>query len=114
MNLDQTVTISIARNFSKYPAGRYEADGEFNGEKFRAECLVPHLNDGKTLHVVFDGVAGLGSSFLEEAFGGLVRVENMDKAFLDEHLHLSASEDELQDFVKLAKKYIADAAIIQE
>ena len=109
MNTEQIVKISIARGFSKYPAGRYEADGDHNGTKFRKKHLLPHLQGDKVLEVSFDGVAGLGSSFLEEAFGGLVRDEGMNKEFLDEHLRLSAHEDDLKDFVELARKYIADA-----
>ena len=109
MNTDQITRISIARDFSKYPAGRYEADGDYNGTKFRKEHLVPHLLGDKVLEVSFDGVAGLGSSFLEEAFGGLVRDEGMTKAFLEKHLQLLTHEDDLEDFVKLARRYIASA-----
>lgn len=112
MNTDQIIKISIARDFSEYPAGRYEDDGDYNGTKFRKVHLVPPLNDQKILKVIFDGVAGLGSSFLEEAFGGLVREEGMTEAFLDEYLQLSTSEEDLEDFVELARKYIADAQSI--
>ncbi|MDD5329703.1 MAG: STAS-like domain-containing protein [Sulfuricella sp.] len=66
--------INIERDFSRYPAGRYVADGPYNGEKFREEFLVPALLE-KTDKVLIelDGARGLGSSFLDEAFGGLVR-----------------------------------------
>ena len=70
-----STTISIARQFSPTPAGRYRADGPFPGEKFRDELLVPALKRHEgTVVVDLDGTAGYGSSFLEEAFGGLVRV----------------------------------------
>ena len=39
------VTISIANNFSAYPAGRYPADGEYNATAFRKEWLLPALTD---------------------------------------------------------------------
>lgn len=67
--------INLGRDFSRYPAGRYLTDGPYSGEKFRAEFLVPILS-GSTEKVVIelDGARGLGSSFLEEAFGGLVRL----------------------------------------
>ena len=29
------ITVNIAQDFSKYPGGRYRADGEFSGERFR-------------------------------------------------------------------------------
>ncbi|CAD85291.1 MULTISPECIES: STAS-like domain-containing protein [Nitrosomonas] len=69
--------INIRENFSRYPAGRYRADGPYNGEKFREELLVPALSEaidkGEKVKVELDGVRGYNSSFLEEAFGGLVR-----------------------------------------
>ena len=34
-------TISIAEDFSAYPAGRYPADGEYNATTFRKEVLIP-------------------------------------------------------------------------
>lgn len=61
------------------------------------------------MEVVFDGVPGFGSSFLEEAFGGLIRVCHMDKAFLDERLRLRTEDPDLADFVKLAARYIKEA-----
>ena len=104
-----TKTIVIARDFSKFPAGRFVTDGEASGAAFR-ELLVDALNTNEDVVVVFDGVAGFGSSFLEEAFGGLVRECHMAKAFLDEHLRLRTEESDLADFVKLAERYIEEAA----
>jgi hypothetical protein len=67
-----TQTISIASDFSKFPAGRYRADGPASGERFREEFLLPALRRGPVI-VVLDGVAGLPSSFFEEAIGGIIR-----------------------------------------
>ena len=100
----------IAEDFSPYPAGRYPEDGEFNGTTFRRDHLVPALGEFDRVEVVFDGVAGFGSSFLEEAFGGLIREEGMGNEFLDNHLVLSTTEADLDDDVELARKYIAEAA----
>jgi hypothetical protein len=65
--------ISIANNFTQTPAGRYKTDGPFSGERFREELLVPALKAGNNIEINLDGTLGFGSSFLEEAFGGLVR-----------------------------------------
>lgn len=66
--------INIERQFSRYPAGRYETDGPYSGEKFREKFLIPALRQGKEkVRIDLDGARGYGSSFLEEAFGGLVR-----------------------------------------
>ena len=103
-----TKTIVIARDFSKFPAGRFPADGEASGTAFR-DLLVDALNGSEGVVVVFDGVACFAASFLEEAFGGLVRECHMDKAFLDEHLRLETEDPVLEDFVKLAERYIKEA-----
>lgn len=110
MNSSKKTRIVIAEDFSPYPAGRYPEDGEFNGTTFRQDYLAPALRDSDIVEVVFDGVAGFGSSFLEEAFGGLVREPGFNKEFLDNHLFLSTTEQDLEDDIDLAKKYIAEAA----
>jgi hypothetical protein len=57
--------------------GRHISDGPFSGEQFRDRFLVPALTRAaKTsdkVVVILDGTRYL-SSFLDEAFGGLVRV----------------------------------------
>ncbi|AXO17623.1 STAS-like domain-containing protein [Providencia stuartii] len=86
------------KDFSKYPGPRYERLGENSGEKFRDSFLIPALLEDHDLIVDFDGVFGYGSSFLEEAFGGLVRqgvnrdilinlkknLKSKDKSIIDE------------------------------
>ena len=67
------VEIVVARDFTLYPSGRYASDGPWSGEIFRKKHLGPALLDNDIVTVVLDGVMGYGSSFLEEAFGGLVR-----------------------------------------
>lgn len=113
MNALRTVSLSIAEQFSRYPVGRIEADSDYNGTRFREEHLVPalrKLSAAERLEVCFDGLEGAGSSFLEEAFGGLVRVERMAASFLDSQLLLSTTEDGLQDTVRLAREHINSAA----
>lgn len=61
------------KDFSKYPGPRYETLGENSGEKFRDSFLIPAITENDEVCIDFDGVFGYGSSFLEEAFGGLVR-----------------------------------------
>ena len=66
------ITITVAKDFSRYPAGRHLRDGPFTGELFRKRHLEPHMDQDKII-IELDGTRGYGSSFLEEAFGGLVR-----------------------------------------
>lgn len=102
-----SVAISIAEDFSPFPGGRFREDGPFNGTTFREEFLVKPLRDGKHVVVSFDGVAGFGSSFLEEAFGGLVRDCHFSKEVLAKKLEIVCEEDEMTDFVKVAKEFIS-------
>ena len=104
-----TKTIVIARDFSKFPAGRFRKDGDASATAFRDDLLVDALKGGAYVVVVFDGVPVFAASFLEEAFGGLVREHHMTKAFLDEHLRLRADDPVLADFVSLAERYIKEA-----
>lgn len=64
--------INVGQDFSRYPVGRYRADGDSNGEAFREDLLRPALVKGAA-HVLMDDAFGYGSSFLEEVFGGLIR-----------------------------------------
>ncbi len=70
-------------DFSVYPIGRDDRDGDHNGERFRRDHLLPAIKDafdkGVKLVVSFKGVLSFGSSFLEEAFGGLVSKENLPR-----------------------------------
>lgn len=86
-------TIAIAKEFSEYPAGRYREDGEFSGEVFRDDLLVPRLTQYDVVEVNLDGSMGYGSSFLEEAFGGLVRLGKFTKEALRKKLKFRYAED---------------------
>lgn len=79
--------IDVARDFSKKPYGRYPKDGDSNGTRFRKEFLVPALNDGSVV-VDMSGTNRYGSSFLDEAFAGLVREEGFTKDFLKQNLEV--------------------------
>lgn len=103
-------TISIANDFSRFPAGRFLDDGDASGSAFREEILARALrSDYDRVEVSFDGVAGFGSSFLEEAFGGLVRTERFEWDFLRTHLELLTNECDLKDYVELSWRYIKEA-----
>lgn len=65
--------ITIARDFSPYPGGRLRTDGPHSGQEFREDVLARAFHAPGRVTVCLDGVEGLPVSFLEEAFGGLVR-----------------------------------------
>ncbi len=95
---------SVSNDFSRYPAGRYLTDGPFPGEKLRA-MLEPLLRQGE-VKILLDGPIGYGSGFLEETFGGLVRVCAFTVEDLRKNLVLEAEDDSL---VSEIWDYIADA-----
>lgn len=70
--------LNIANDFSTHPAGRTPRDGAYNGTTFREEHLRPKVEEalktGQKLRISLGGLMSFGSSFFEEAFGGLVRV----------------------------------------
>ncbi|CAM3693931.1 hypothetical protein BS639_11005 [Rouxiella silvae] len=81
-------TILISRQFSKTPFGRYVSDGPHSAERFRRECLAPAFKEvNEPVVVDFDGISlAIGSSFLEEAFGGLIRKEGIPKDKVKKYL----------------------------
>ncbi|MDR1510672.1 MAG: STAS-like domain-containing protein [Synergistaceae bacterium] len=65
-------TIDVSKDFSQYPAGRYKSDGLYSGEAFR-EMISAALRENDRVTILLDNVTGFAASFLEEAFGGLLR-----------------------------------------
>lgn len=82
-----TKTVYI-KEFSKYPGPRYSSLGSYSGEEFRDNILIPAIRDNGNVTVDLDGVFGYGSSFLEEAFGGLARkmLEKQHIEYIRDHL----------------------------
>ena len=104
-------TLSIANEFSKTPGPRYIDEGEFSGEALRTTLLASMLEAAvakeEALEVNLDGTYGYGTSFLEEAFGGLVRNNGFAVETLRKYLVIVSEED--QDFALEAWAYIDDA-----
>ena len=100
------IVISIAKDFTDTPGGRTIAEGNFSGELFRQKVLYPKFLEAKKenvkLIVDLDGCMGYPSSFLDESFGGLVKLVGYDEVM--ERLIL-ISEDQPR-LVENIKKYI--------
>ena len=105
------MNINICKDYTDTPGGRYIIQGEFSGEDFRNKILKPKyieaIDNGEKLKIDLDGGYGYGSSFLEEAFGGLIR--ELDKNY-NQALYLieikSVYEPSLIDDIS---KYINEA-----
>lgn len=99
--------ISIATDFSPVPLGRFPNDSPSNGTDFREKWLLPALAKHNSFQVDFDGAEGYGSSFLEEAFGGLVRLHGFAPNDLLERISLISNED--PTLIDEVRQYIQDA-----
>ncbi len=103
------VKIKLSVDFSTTPGGRLIAEGAFSGELFRESLLLEKYEEAErentVLEVDFDDCYGVGTSFLEEAFGVLVR--NYHKHGILKRLKIVAMEDET--IPGNIKKYIEEA-----
>ena len=103
-------TITIGMVFSRSPGGRYRAHGLKSGEEFRDDYLVPALNETDHVTVNLDGTDGYAGSFLEEAFGGLIRSRGFTLEQLRHKLTISAEGPQYEIYRKLAESYLNEAA----
>ena len=99
--------IRLATEFSRFPFGRYRSQGGFSGEAFRDDVLLPLLRSGEHIVVDLDGTSGLSPSFLEEAFGGLVRA-----GFTPEDIigRVTIASDEDPSYIDEVRGYVQEAA----
>ena len=105
------ITISIAKDFSRIPGARFPEEGAYSGQEFRNNVLLPKLKNAISAHeklkVILDGTAGLGTSFLEESFGGLIRIDNISYSDIKNTLILISDEDE--DYIEEINQYLSEA-----
>jgi hypothetical protein len=92
------VTIHLIKlaDYTKFPSVRYKADGPSSGEQFRDDHIVPALNLHYQIIIDLNGVPGYPTSWIEEAFGGLVRVNKFKVNDLRARLLLDIT-DRLQE-----------------
>ncbi|MGH6887917.1 MAG: STAS-like domain-containing protein [Rhizomicrobium sp.] len=103
-------TIEVGRDFSPTPGGRYVANGASSGEEFRERLLAPALRNNDKVVVFLDGTAGYAGSFLEEAFGGLVRACRFSLDELHAKLFIRIKNHQYEIYRRMAEQYIAEAA----
>lgn len=102
--------INVARDFSEFPSGRFPADDEFCGEAFRENFLRSSLLTCEKITVVLDGTNGYPSSFLDEAFGGLLRqgILTVDE-FRDRFIFVAESS-EFKRYIDIIDKIVNKAS----
>jgi len=93
----ESLEIKIARDFSFSPGPRYIDEGKNSGEQFRKHVLYPKFKEAiKTnikIVVDLDGTDGYGTSFLEEAFGGLIRIDKLSYEEIIKCLKIISKEE---------------------
>lgn len=97
------------KDFSEFPGPRKEIIGPNSGERFRDEVLYQKIQEhpGEVIQVILDGTAGYGSSFLEESFGGLVRLGVPEAKMREIASNLISDED--PSLIDEIKEYIDEA-----
>lgn len=101
--------INVANDFSIIPSGRQKSDGSATGQHFY-EILVESLSglaDGQQITIDFDGVLTAGSSFLDEAFAGLIRNGIITKNGFNETIIIIANEH--PEIKEKIRKYVKEA-----
>lgn len=105
------MNINICKEYTDTPGGRYISQGDFSGEDFKNKLLKPRyleaIEKEETLIIDLDGGYGYGSSFLEEAFGGLIRDLNKNYKQAIEVIILKSNDEPA--LIEDIKKYIKDA-----
>ena len=105
--MNNPYVVNIGKQFSRFPAGRYAKKGPASGEEFREKVLVPLLDEGaQEIIVELDDAIGYGSSFLEEAFGGLIRA-GATLQDLKQHLRVKST---VRVYVDRIWRYIEEEA----
>ena len=109
--MNNTIILVVAKEFSPTPGFRTKDEGPFPAVDFRDQLLYPKLKDAiennDTLIVDLDGAAGYGTSFLEEAFGGLIRECKLSYQDIMDHLHLKSVDD--PSYIDEINGYLNDA-----
>lgn len=97
-----SIKFRVADRFT-YPGPRYIYLGDNSGEQFR-NTIIDAVRSGDEVVIDLDGTEGYGSSFLEEAFGGLIRAGVAHN--LVRNIKIISNEE--PDLIDEIKSYIED------
>ena len=104
---------NIGKEFSEDPAGRHYDDGPASGEHFRENYLLFRLQElavDEVLHIIIDdGVEAYGSSFLTEAFAGIIKFGYLTKDELLSKISIGYTNEEFEFYKNRILKYIKEA-----
>jgi hypothetical protein len=89
----KTKNISFVKDFTDAPGGRYRHEGPFSGEQFRNDLLEPALREFDQVILNLNGAIGYPSSFIDEAFGGLI--ESLGYDIVTKKLEIVLTDDKV-------------------
>jgi len=117
--MEKQVIYKVAREFTPTPGVRSPKEGNFSGEEFLSKHLYPKMvqaiQEKFTLVIDLDGTAGYATSFLEAAFGGLIRgceadgLKAIDLNVAKKHLKLISHDDPYLE--EEIEEYMQEAAV---
>lgn len=103
-------TINLAE-FALLPGGRSKAISTHSAEEFRDDVVLPTLQKEHKIVINLDGIVTVGSSFLEEVFGGIVRKLKIKSSNdFDSRIEIKTKRS---DWLLEANEYIKDAISCQ-
>jgi hypothetical protein len=105
------IKISIKENFISTPGPRYKKEGKWSGEQLRIDLIYPNfikaIEENKKFFIDLDGTSGYGTSFLEEVFGGLIRINKLKYSEINNLLELKSEEEPY--LIEDIEEYLLDA-----
>lgn len=102
--------IKFSEDFTDMPIGRYRSEGSHSGEVFREDHLIPALElyGDDVVTVDLSDIYGMGGSFMDEAFGGLIRENGYTANDILERLEIVGDDflkEEIEDNLKFYFDY---------
>lgn len=71
-------------DFSEFPGRDTRESGDFSGDEFRDEWLIPFIEEHKNISLNFDGCFAYSSDFLDAVFVGLMEKINKNECNISE------------------------------
>lgn len=93
---NDNITFNVTKQFSRTPSARIAKEGKYPGSELRniiTPLIKKAIKEKGTFTIILDGAAGYGTSFLEEVFGGLVRIEHIPYQDLVRTLNIVSDEE---------------------
>lgn len=97
-------TIKLS-SYSKEPFGRYPSDGDSDGQTFRNNFLIPALKTHEIVTIDLDVLHEINSSFIDEAFAGLIKYCDFTFKNLEQRLKFIAKNS---DWINEIKWYMQE------